>query len=165
MTIKKSVEVIENLNRVYPAETVLTQFAQLYRLELGQAVAQAHALLPNYRVRVDPLTYRRAQAKLALIGAYLQDDKASVQTLETSLKYVLEQHRVFTGTSAKREQVRGQVAFGLQDQSTSIVKVYKTMLPRQARTLNSELASANSYCRWVPVADTLQQGDVLEENV
>lgn len=94
-----SAAIIEQLAGVYPEAVVTDQLRQLYREQLGQVTKQIYELLPGYRARVDEATYSREREKFTALLACAREDGLSVQGLETALKHLIAQRRVFAGMS------------------------------------------------------------------
>jgi len=95
--VRGSAAVVDDLVQRYPGEMILEQLRELYRAEIDWVIREIYRLLPDYRSRVDGETYSCDRAKLMLVRAYLCSAPMTVESLETSLKYLLKQQQLFAG--------------------------------------------------------------------
>ncbi len=134
------------------SEAALEQLKELYSSEITSVIEEIVELLPGYCAVVDSETYKRDQAKLRLVAAYVSEGTMSVRTLAIALNYLLKQQKRFIG--ALRQGVLNHVeqdSFQLQCQDTGIVKAYMKMTRQKAEACNSQLASEQSRSCWLPV--------------
>jgi hypothetical protein len=97
MRARGSSAVVGTLTKVYPDEVVQEQLRQLYYEQLWNVIDDIYVALPSYRVQVAEETYTREKDKLMVLVDCLHDseDCLSVEALETLLKHLLEQKKVF----------------------------------------------------------------------
>ena len=82
---------------MYPDEVVHEQLRQLYYEQLWNVIDAIYVALPGYRVHVAEETYTRRKDKLMVLVDCLHnsEDCLNLEALETLLKHLLEQQKVF----------------------------------------------------------------------
>ena len=151
LMIRESAEVLAELVREYPEETVLGRLERLYKAELDRVIVELDRLLPSYRRRVSRRVYCHDRAELKLVQTRLQADSLNLQELEAALKCLLKKQLEIVKTLKEDGGVPSQERFRLECRATGTVKAYKRMTAAQAYSLNLALAAEDSFCRWTPL--------------
>jgi hypothetical protein len=111
MSLRGSEAVVEQLIGIYSEEVVLDQLGWLYEEQIWRVAAEVSTLLPGYRQTVDEATYAREIETFFKLLDLAQEDFLSVQELETVLKRLSEQRRVFADAAhvdAPTRQLNGE---------------------------------------------------------
>ncbi len=108
--------VVEQLTGIYSEEVVLDQLGWLYEEQIWRVAEEVSALLPAYQRSVDEATHTREKETFLMLLDRAGEDSLSVQELETVLKRLSEQRRLFAGAAHLNAPTR-QSSRGTNDAS------------------------------------------------